>query len=119
MGTVNSQIKPKGSWSKTAQGYLENGSNGENTLLHRYLAEKALGKPLPPKAEVHHFNGDGTDNRSCNLIVCPDRAYHMLLERRQRIKGWKGPEPVPYGGMPAYAPPPRNERFKEIPRKGE
>ena len=40
------------------------------------------GKPLPPKAIVHHVNGDGRDNRASNLVVCNDHAYHMLLHRR-------------------------------------
>lgn len=113
-GTVQAQIKPKGSWSKTATGYLENGSNGEKTQLHRYLAELAVGKPLRAGVEVHHLNGDGTDNRPCNLVVCPDKTYHRLIEERQRILGWKGPEPVPFGGMPNCAPLPRSERFKQV-----
>lgn len=50
---------------------------------HIVVAEKALGKPLPKKAEVHHFNGDKTDNRGSNLVVCPDHAYHRLLHQRQ------------------------------------
>lgn len=40
------------------------------------------GRALPDGAEVHHVNGDGTDNRPQNLIVCQDHEYHMLLERR-------------------------------------
>jgi HNH endonuclease len=113
-GTVEPQIQAKGSWSKTKQGYLENGSNGEKTQLHRYKAELALGKPLPDGAEVHHLNGDRTDNRPCNLVVCPNRAYHMLLESRQWFLGWDGPKPVPYGGLPKGAPLPRSERFKKL-----
>jgi len=48
---------------------------------HRLMAEAALGKPLPPKAEVHHM-GDMRDNTL--LVLCPDRAYHMELHRRMR-----------------------------------
>ncbi|MGA2159822.1 MAG: hypothetical protein ABSG90_11475 [Dehalococcoidia bacterium] len=48
---------------------------------HIILAEKALGKPLPLKAEVHHYNG--TKN-SGPLVLCQDRKYHMLLHQRMR-----------------------------------
>jgi len=51
---------------------------------HIFIAEKALGKTLPDKAEVHHLNGIRDDNRKENLIVCQDRAFHLLLHTRQR-----------------------------------
>jgi hypothetical protein len=49
---------------------------------HILIAEKALGKPLPQGAEVHHGNGDKTKN--CDLVICQDRGYHFLLEQRTR-----------------------------------
>jgi len=51
---------------------------------HILLAEKALGKQLPPEADVHHINRIKNDNRNNNLVICQDRAYHMLLHQRQR-----------------------------------
>lgn len=51
---------------------------------HIHLAEKAIGKPLPPKAEVHHVDCDGLNNSPGNLVICPDHAYHALLHKRQR-----------------------------------
>jgi hypothetical protein len=42
------------------------------------------GRPLPTTAQIHHVNGDGTDNRGANLVVCQDDAYHKLLHQRQR-----------------------------------
>lgn len=51
---------------------------------HVLIAEKALEKPLPPGAEVHHFNENTGDNRNKNLVICQDHAYHMLLHSRQR-----------------------------------
>src|SRR5262249_53357286 len=46
------------------------------------LAMKALGKMLPPHAEVHHVNRQGGDNRPGNLVICQDNAYHKLLHSR-------------------------------------
>lgn len=53
--------------------------------VHRAVAERALGKPLPPGAEVHHVDGDSTNNAPSNLVICQDRAYHWLLHERTRI----------------------------------
>ena len=55
-----------------------------NAHQHRLIVEAILGKPLPPKAEIHHVNGIKTDNRPDNLVVCPDSAYHALLHLRQK-----------------------------------
>jgi hypothetical protein len=57
--------------------------NGERDYLHRVRAERALGKPLPPGAEVHH--ADGTKRDDAPLVICQDRSYHQLLHRRMRI----------------------------------
>ena len=52
-------------------------------LEHILLAEKALGKPLPSGAQIHHVNMDMTDNSSGNLVVCQDASYHKLLHVRK------------------------------------
>ena len=51
---------------------------------HILMAEKALGKPLPNGAEVHHINGKKGDNSRGNHVICQDQAYHKLLEKRTR-----------------------------------
>lgn len=56
--------------------------------LHRVLAEKALGHPLPAGAEVHH--ADGSQNPSAQLVICPSRSYHQLLHVRMRIQAAGG-----------------------------
>src|SRR3990167_9953262 len=59
---------------------------------HILIAESVLGKPLPAGAEVHHFDGNRANNENTNLVICKNRLYHDLLERRQRI--------VRFGGNP-------------------
>lgn len=50
---------------------------------HVFVASAVFGGALPPKAVVHHVNGDRWDNRPENLVICEDQKYHMLLHRRQ------------------------------------
>jgi hypothetical protein len=64
--------------------------SGGYVLEHILIVEKAMGRFLPPKAEVHHWNENKTDNRNENLVVCQDRAYHFLLHARMRIKAAGG-----------------------------
>lgn len=70
-----------------AGGYIAQRANRTYRMEHVLIAEKALGRPLPPGAEVHHFNGNKTDNRAQNLVICESRAYHFLLHRLQRLAG--------------------------------
>ena len=49
-----------------------------------YKAEKVLGKPLPPKAEMHHFDENRLNNNNINLIICENHEYHMFLHQRIR-----------------------------------
>lgn len=44
---------------------------------HILIAEKALGKYLPPKAIVHHHTPE-------QLVVGENQGYHMLIHQRQR-----------------------------------
>jgi hypothetical protein len=57
---------------------------GESIREHILIAERALGKPLPPGAEVHHVDEDKTNNAPSNLVICPSTAYHRLLHARAR-----------------------------------
>lgn len=52
---------------------------------HRVIAERALGKALPSRAQVHHVDGDQSNNANTNLVICESIAYHRLLHVRTRI----------------------------------
>jgi hypothetical protein len=56
--------------------------DGRRVKEHIFIAERAIGHPLPRRAEVHHINKDRADNRPGNLVVCPNHAYHALLHVR-------------------------------------
>lgn len=56
-----------------------------HVCVHILIAEKALGKPLPVGAEVHHVDEDVSNNANQNLVICQDKAFHKLLHVRTRI----------------------------------
>ncbi len=66
--------------------YREDQTDGEKPIyLHRHIAAKALGKPLPKGVEVHHVDGCRLNNSNCNLVICQDHSYHFLLHARTAI----------------------------------
>jgi len=53
-----------------ANGYVEvnvGARNGGRVLEHRWVMERVLGRKLFPSEDVHHKNGDKTDNSEPNL----------------------------------------------------
>lgn len=55
---------------------------------HRLIAERAIGRALTSKDEVHHINRDKADNRPENLSVL-DGETHALLTAAQRMSDAK------------------------------
>jgi hypothetical protein len=74
---------PRRAGTINSAGYRQTTRNGVIVLEHILIAERALGKRLPPGAQVHHVDRDRSNNANTNLVICPDAAYHRLLHRRQ------------------------------------
>lgn len=52
-------------------------ARGKYVLEHILQAEKALGKLLPKKVQVHHHT-------KTQLVICENQEYHRLLHQRMR-----------------------------------
>ena len=84
----------KGGKGKDSQGYIYvrigKGNHPRANVKgevpeHILVVEKVLGYLLPKGVIIHHVNGVKDDNRTKNLVVCPDVKYHNLVHARTRI----------------------------------
>jgi hypothetical protein len=71
-------------YSPAPLGHPKDRTKNRRVFEHVLLAETALGRPLRKPEQVHHVDESKANNSPGNLVLCPDRKYHMLLHRRQR-----------------------------------
>jgi len=68
-----------GSWLHSASGYIYCSTKGGGDVpQHRLIAEAVLGRLLKKSEVVHHINGDKTDNKNDNLLICTKSYHHWL-----------------------------------------
>jgi hypothetical protein len=65
--------------------YVRQSLNGRRSYEHIEVAARALGKPLPSKAIVHHVNDNTRDNRPSNLVILQDTTEHDALHYRRKV----------------------------------
>lgn len=70
-------------------GYVMIRNEGKVQYEHILLAEKALGKPLPKGAIVHHTGLRHDNIGFMKLVICPDIAYHSLIHKRMKDLGYE------------------------------
>ena len=58
--------------------------DGKTKYLHVIAIETFMGRALVTGEEVHHKNGDPSDNAIDNLVLCKNHEEHMLIHQRQR-----------------------------------
>ena len=68
----------------TSSGYqqFKDPNTGRWTLTHRRVAEKLVGGQIFPGREVHHIDGDKTNNRPSNLTIV-SKAQHRVIHRKK------------------------------------
>lgn len=68
-----------------------NGEKRTTLYLHRAIMSKIVGRKLENSEDVDHINGDGLDNRRCNLRIAT-RSQNMMNMRlpSNNTSGFKG-----------------------------
>ncbi len=75
---------------KHNEGYLQCRHDGKKWLYHRVIYEAHFGT-IPEGHDIHHRNGDRTDNRIENLQCLPHGEHiRWQWEEKRRLKRLKG-----------------------------
>lgn len=61
---------------------FKNPYSGKWELTHRRVAEKMVGGPIYSGREVHHIDGDKSNNRPSNLTILSS-AQHRRIHRKK------------------------------------
>jgi hypothetical protein len=78
------QVTEWGTYARTHFGY-------EKKTLHRIIAERILGSPIPRNMVVDHINGDTLDNRRSNLrIVTQSQNLANMCKQKNKTSQYKG-----------------------------
>lgn len=83
-GRTHNIVNIGSGYTISSAGYVLLYRKGKWISEHTILAEKALGKPLPKGAVVHHTGKPWDNYGPFKLVICLDQAYHLLLHRRMR-----------------------------------
>lgn len=66
----------------TSHGYKVICHRGKRMYEHRYLMEKHLKRKLNTKEQIHHINGNKTDNRIKNMKIL-NISQHLIKEHQK------------------------------------
>jgi hypothetical protein len=56
---------------------------GKWEFVHRRVAEKLVGGKIYSGREVHHINGDKTDNRPSNLTILSSAQHRNIHQKKK------------------------------------
>jgi hypothetical protein len=74
---------------KMQNGYL---AFGDNIYVHRYIAEKALGRKLKRNEHVHHIDYNKENNLPDNLLICSPELHKIIHTRTDCIRAGFNPD---------------------------